>query len=158
MDSSVCTTCVSTHSSSASWRTWSVTMDRYRSHTSCPKTSWRYSINPTKHQRRVKGRIEDLYFYLLSLWNHKNTDFQDLFICMFYHFNTHMYVCFVFILYVVLITVQMKGPSIWMQVMWTYNMQGILQYVLICLIMTESQSNCSFILNITFVSVHSAQT
>lgn len=77
--SSACTTCVSTRSSSASvskcfqscashtdtrsfvtlhavfspsqWRTWNETTGRYRSLTSCPKTSWRSSTNPTKHQR-----------------------------------------------------------------------------------------------------------
>lgn len=123
MDSSVCTTCVLTHSSSASvsrclqfteyllyfnvlyrhrntwrtfnwiilqytqklsslysvclspsqWRTWNEMMDLYRSLTSCPKTSWRSSTNPTKHQKEVKGRTEDHF----TFWVHDATQTES---------------------------------------------------------------------------------
>lgn len=131
--------------SPSQWKTWSVMMDLYRSHTLCPKTSWRSSTNPTKHLKRVKRRTEDhltfrvhettkhchrfsgyLNFHRFTLltrhlFSNKFTKTNLLIL----HFLMKIFfycVC----AYVVLMNVHMKGPSMWMQVMWNFKLQSIL--------------------------------
>lgn len=107
-------------------------------------------------------------FYLLSSWSHTNTvtDFQVIFTFSFlsfshpnkftetnllilHFFNDYFFNCVC--AYVVLMTVHMEGPSMWIQVMWHFKLEG---YFFICLNnfwfgskWLKSQNNCSIILN-----------
>ena len=43
------------------WRTWNVMMDHNRSRTTCPRAWWRFSTNPTRHQKRLNQKTKEFY-------------------------------------------------------------------------------------------------